>query len=56
MYEDLLTERSTQEKDVGVAPRSTSEQQSNVVDSKFVKLDDVLVEKSQSIPKENEES
>jgi len=56
VYKDLLTERSTPEKDLRVAPQSTPEQQRNAADSEFVELDDVLVEKSQSILEGNEES
>ena len=54
MYKDLLTERSTSEKDPGVAPQSTPEYQ-DAADSEFVKLDDVPVKKIWSIPEENEE-
>jgi len=47
MYKDLLMERSTSEKDLRVASRSTSEQQ-DAADSEFVKLD-VPVKKVRSI-------
>ena len=47
-YKDLLTERRTSEENLGVAPRSTPEQQ-NVTDSEFVELDDVPLEKARSI-------
>jgi len=56
VYKDLLTERSTPEKDLGVAPQSSLEQQSGAADSEFVELDDVPIEKIQSILKENEKS
>ena len=49
VYKDLLIEMSVPEKDLGVTPRSTSEQQSRDVDLEFVELDDVPVEKSRSI-------
>ena len=55
MYKDLQKERSTPEKNLGVASRSTLEQQSNAVTSDFVELD-APVEKIQSILKGNEES
>ena len=55
VYKDLLTERSNLE-DLRLAPQSTPEQQSSAANSEFVELDDVPVEKSQSIPKENGES
>ena len=54
MYKDLLTERSTSEKDPGVAPRSTTEQQ-DAADLEFVELDDVPVKKARSISEGNEE-
>ena len=54
MYKDLLTERSTSEKDPGVAPQSTPKYQ-DAADSEFVKLDDVPVKKVWSIPEGNEE-
>jgi len=53
MYKDLLTERSTSEKDPKVTPRSTLEQQ-EAADSEFVEFDDVPMKKDRSIPKENE--
>jgi len=46
VYKGLLMERSTPEKDIGVAPQSTLEQQSSAADSEFVELDDISVEKS----------
>ena len=55
MYKDLLTERSTSEKDLRVAPQSTLRQQ-DVADSEFIKLDDVLVKEARSIPEGNKES
>ena len=54
MYNDLLTERSTSEKDPKVAPLSTPDQQ-DAADSEFVKLDDVPVKKIRSITEGNEE-
>ena len=48
-YKDLQMEWSTSENNLGVAPRSTPEQQS-VVDSKFVELEDALVNKARNIP------
>ena len=56
MYKDLLMERSTPERDLGVTPWSTREQQRSATDSEFVELNDVPVEKIQSTPKENVES
>ena len=56
MYKNFLTERSTLEKDLEVAPWSTPEQQHNATNSEFVELHDVLVEKSWSIPERNEKS
>jgi len=49
MYKNLLTERSTSEKDPEVAPQSTPEQQ-DAADSEFIELDDVPVKKVRSIP------
>ena len=43
------------ENNLEVAPRSSLEQQ-DVADSEFVKLDDVLMDKAQNIPKKNVES
>ena len=54
MYKDLLTERSTSEKDPGVAPRSTLEQE-DATDSEFIELNDVPLKKVRSIPEGNEE-
>ena len=54
MYTDLLMERSTSEKDPGVVPQSTKEQQ-DTTDSEFVELDDVPMKKVWSIPKGNKE-
>jgi len=54
VYKKLLTKRNTSEKDPGVAPQSTLEQQ-DVADSEFIELDDVPVKKIRSIPEENEE-
>ena len=53
VYKNVLAKRSTLEKDLRVAPRSTPEQQSNAADLEFVKLD-VPVDKIWSIPKGNE--
>ena len=44
VYKDLLIERSTSEKDPGVASRSTLEQQ-DAAESEFNELDDVPVKK-----------
>ena len=54
MYKNLLTGRSTSEKDPGVASQSTPEQQ-NVMDSEFVKLDDAPVKKVRRISEWNKE-
>jgi len=53
VYKDLP---STPKKDLVMAPWSTPEQQSSVVDSKFVELNVVPVEKSQSILEGNMKS
>ena len=53
MYKDLLTVRSTSEKDPEVTSRSTQEQQ-DAADSKFVELD-VPIKKLHSISEGNEE-
>jgi len=53
VYKDLP---STPKKDLVMAPRSTPEQQSSVVDSKFVELNVVPVEKSRSILEGKKES
>ena len=55
VYKDLLTERSTPEKDLGIE-QSTTEQQSSATDSKFVEIDDIPIENSWSILEENEKS
>jgi len=43
------------ENDLGVAPQSTPEQQSDA-NSEFVELEDALVDNARNIPKENVES
>ena len=48
MYKDLLTERSTSEKDLRVASRSTPEQQ-DAPDSEFIELDGLPIKKVRSI-------
>ena len=52
---DLQTERSTSENDLGVAPRSSSEQQS-AADTEFIELEDSPVDKTRNIPEGNMES
>ena len=54
-YKDLHIEKSTSENDLGVAPRSTPEQQS-VADSGFIEFEDALVDKARNIPEGNVES
>jgi len=54
VYKDLLTERSTSEKDLRVASRSTLEQR-DAVKSEFVEFDDAFVKKVRNIPNGNEE-
>jgi len=54
IYKDLLTERSTLEKDLGVTSRNTPGQHNATV-SEFVELDDVPMKKVRSIPEENGE-
>ena len=54
-YKDLQIERSTSENDLGVAPRSTPEQQS-VADSGIIEFEDALVDKARNIPEGNVES
>jgi len=44
-----LTGRRTSDKDPGVAPRNTPEQQ-DAADLEFIELDDVPVKKVRSIP------
>ena len=53
MYNDLLMEKSTLEKDPEVASRSTPEQQ-NAAESEFVELD-VPVKNVRNIPEGDEE-
>jgi len=55
MYKDLQTKRSTLENDLGVAPRSTPDQQ-GVADSEFIKLEDAPIEKTRNIPEGGVES
>jgi len=54
VYKDLLTERSTSKKDLGMTSRTTPGHQDAAM-SEFVELDNVPVKKVQSILKGNKE-
>jgi len=48
MYKDLQLERSTLEDDLGMAPRSTLEQQC-AADLEFIELEDAPLDKARNI-------